>query len=289
MIFKDSELIIQDNKIYHLNLSPDQLTHNVITVGDPNRVQKVSNMFDEITFISEKREFIVHGGIYKSKDISVISTGIGTDNIDIVINEFDALANIDFTTRMRKNEHTSLNFIRIGTSGAIHPSICLGDFLVSVAATGLESLMQFYSHQPSDLESKLNEVASGIFENKIMPLSFQGSESLINSVPSKFKKGYTLTCPGFYGPQERNLLAKPRFKGFIEKFSAWHEENYLHFTNMEMETSGIYGMSSILGHKAISFNAILAERHSGKFHPNPMDLEEEIIQTVLDWISETLI
>lgn len=288
MIFKESELIIQNNKIYHINLTPSQLTGNIITVGDPQRVKKVSSYFDKINFTSEKREFIVHGGEYKGKEISVISTGIGTDNIDIVLNEYDALANIDFNTRQQKANHTSLNFIRIGTSGAIHPSLQLGDFLVSVAAVGIESLMHFYEHTPSVLEKHLNKIAGKIFNEKIKPLSFEGSNTLLESIPSFFKKGYTLTCPGFYAPQERNLLGKNTFPGFIEKFAAWEESGFLNFTNMEMETSGIYGLSKVLGHNAISLNAILAERHSGKFHPTPYQLEEEIINISLDWIAEKL-
>lgn len=288
MIFKESELIIQNDKIYHINLHPSQLTENIITVGDPQRVRKVSSYFDKINFTSEKREFIVHGGEYRGKDIIVISTGIGTDNIDIVMNEFDALANIDFQTRTPLEKHTTLNFIRVGTSGAIHPDLHLGDFLVSQAAVGLESLMHFYSHTPNALEAKLNAVASEILENKINPLSFEGSSFLISSIPDIFKKGYTLTCPGFYAPQERNLLGPQRFTGFIKKFADWTEEKYLNFTNMEMETSGIYGLSKVLGHNAISLNAILAERYSGRFHPAPLKLEEKIIQTTLEWIAEKM-
>lgn len=288
MKFESSELIISNGRIYHLDLAPDELTDIVITVGDPQRVEKVSKHFDHIEFKREKREFVTHGGVYKGKKISVISTGIGPDNIDIVLNELDALANIDFETRTKKENHRTLSLIRMGTSGSIDPSLKLGDTLVSAAAIGIDNLMYFYDYSPSDIETDLSNFAEKVFEGNFRPLSFEGSKELLHLVNPNVKKGITITCPGFYGPQGRQLLGKNKYPHLIEQLSEYQNPAYYPVTNLEMETSAIYGLSNVLGHKALSFSAILAERHSGQFHPDPKKLEEDLIADTLDWIAEKL-
>lgn len=288
MKFESSELIINEGRVYHINLAPEELTDIIITVGDPQRVEKVSKHFDRIDFRREKREFVTHGGTYKGKKLSVISTGIGPDNIDIVLNELDALANIDFPTRTKKGNHRSLTLIRIGTSGAIHPSLKFGDTLASVAAIGLDNLMHFYETTSSEIESRLNQFAEEVFNGNFRPLSFEGSGDLLDMVAPNVRKGITVTCPGFYGPQGRQLLGRNKYPDFIERLSTYNNPDYYPVTNLEMETSAIYGLSKILGHRAISFNAILAERYSGRFHPDPKKLEEDLISDTLSWIAEGL-
>jgi uridine phosphorylase len=271
---KASELILNpDGSIYHLNLLPEDIAHDVIFVGDPDRVQQVSRHFDRIDFKKHKREFITHTGWFKGKRITVMSTGIGTDNVDIVINELDALVNIDFTTRAVKEKLTSLNIIRIGTSGSIHPEINCDEILVSALAIGTDNLGSYYPSKKAD-----HPLLPGwSYLTKRYPFD-------LHNFPEAFKEGITLTCPGFYGPQGRVLRVNPVYTISIEDL---HRETWkgYSFTNLEMETSALYLLAEALGHKAISINAILANRLSGKFSHHPAKTVDELIVHTLEWIS----
>ena len=272
---KASELILNpDGSIYHLDLLPADIAHNVIFVGDPDRVQQVSQHFDKIDFKKQKREFITHTGWYKDHRITVMSTGNGTDNVDIVINELDALVNIDFKTRQVKERLTSLNIIRIGTSGSIHPDLDCDEILVSAFAVGTDNLGEYYASKKAN--------------HPLLPAwsYFSGRHSFdLKNFPTPIKEGITLTCPGFYGPQGRVLRISPAYTIPIDEL---HKEkwNGYSFTNLEMETAGMYLLADALGHKAISINAILANRLTGHFSHHPGKTVDDLIVHTLAWISQ---
>ena len=287
MEIADSELIINtDGSIYHLNLLPEDLASTVITVGDPDRVSSVTKHFDSIEVTKQKREFKTVTGVYKGKRITVISTGIGTDNIDIVFNELDALVNIDFNTRTIKDTHTSLDIIRIGTSGTVQNSIPIDSFLISEKAIGFDSLMHFY-----ESDHVLEKTISDAFvkqtnwaPDKSTPYVVSFDETL----GAKFKSdniisGFTATNVGFYGPQSRVLRLPISDKSLNDKLANFTYNNQA-ITNLEMETAGIYGMAKLLGHKAVSLNAILANRATGEFSNDPSGLVEDLITFTLDKI-----
>ena len=274
MLMNPAELILNpDGSIYHLNLLPEDIAPTVILVGDPGRVAKVSNFFNTIDVIKQKREFITHTGWYNNKRITVISTGIGTDNIDIVVNELDALVNIDLRTRLPKTELTSLNLIRIGTSGSIHPDAHVDDIVVSGLAVGTDAIGMYYEHQHYD--HRLLPVWS--YLTRRYPFDLE-------TFPQPYKEGITLTCPGFYGPQGRVLRAPVTYTVPIDDLHEI-EIDGLPFVNLEMESSAIYLFAEMLGHKAISFNDILAQRLEGKFSGTSAKSIEVLIQAVLDWIT----
>jgi len=283
-----SELILNpDGSIYHLNLLPHQLADTIITVGDPDRVESVSKYFDKIEVQVHKREFKTHTGILNGTRISVISTGIGTDNIDIVFNELDALKNIDFETRCVKKQLTSFEIIRIGTSGAIQPEIDIDSFLISEKAIGFDNLLHFYGNT-----SFCDEVFSEAFisatnwnPKKSKPYVVSADENLLKKFPSeKFIKGITATNVGFYGPQGRMLRLSLEDESINERIKNFRfQENAI--TNFEMETSGIYAMARLLGHRAVSLNAILANRANGTFSKNPEKTIDSLIKSTLEIIS----
>ncbi|MGN7989458.1 nucleoside phosphorylase [Pedobacter sp. 22226] len=286
MKISESDLIINpDGSIYHLNLLPGDIADTVITVGDPDRVGEVSKYFDQIEFKKGKREFITHTGYIGKKWVTVLSTGIGTDNIDIVFNELDALVNIDFETREVKKELTSLNIIRIGTSGAVQPDIPMGTILASTHGLGMDALMNYYLQQFSgDEQLILNDVKThfGHLKN-INPYLTAADESLLNTIGKDMAHGITITAPGFYAPQGRIVRAKnavPDFIGLINSFRS----NQHRITNLEMETAGIYALAKVLGHKALSVNAILASRVKFEFSNEPNKIVEQAIKTVLERI-----
>lgn len=272
---KASELILNpDGSIYHLDLLPEDVTQNVILVGDPDRVQQVSQHFNHIDLKKQKREFITHTGWYKDHRITVISTGIGTDNVDIVMNELDALVNIDFRGRTVKEKLTSLNIIRIGTSGSIHPELDSDALLVSTLAVGTDNLGEYYPSKKA--------------EHPLLPSWSYYAERHgfdLKNFPAPFKEGITLTCPGFYGPQGRVIRLTPSYTIPIDDLHKVEWNGYS-FTNLEMETAAVYLLAALLGHKAISFNAILANRLSGQFSHNPGRTVDELIVHTLDWISQ---
>jgi uridine phosphorylase len=286
-----SELILnQDQSIYHLNLLPQDMADIIITVGDPDRVSMVSAYFDNIELVKQKREFLTHTGTYKSKRITVISSGIGTDNIDIVLNELDALANIDFKTRKVKEHLKSLHIIRIGTSGAVQADIPLGSLLISEKAIGLDALLHFYESEAMvDIEFSNAFIAHMKWDKHMShPYTIDASPKLLSIFNNdQFIKGVTLTNVGFYGPQARTLRLKPSLELLHQKLKNFTFQEK-RITNLEMETSGIYGLSKLLGHQAISVNCILANRATSEFSKQPNKVVNKAIKITLDLIANSL-
>lgn len=273
---KSSELILNaDGSIYHLHLLPQDIAPTVILVGDQDRVPMVSKHFDKIDVQKQKREFITHTGWIGTKRISVMSTGIGTDNIDIVLNELDALVNIDFHNRKIKHELTSLNIIRVGTSGSIHPDIAVDEIVVSTMAIGVDNLGSYYHSEKANHP----QLPSWSYVTRRHDFNLEEFKAPHHS-------GITLTCPGFYGPQGRILRSATSYTIPIDDL---HKESIegLYFTNLEMESSAIYLLADALGHKAISFNTILANRLEGTFTLNPRQAVSNLIENVLAWIDRT--
>lgn len=277
-----SELILnKDGSVYHLNLLPKHVDDIVITVGDPGRVHKVSKHFDKIEFEMNKREFISHVGYYKGVKMLVMSTGMGTDNVEILMNELDALVNIDLKTRKPKEETRPLKIIRIGTSGALQPDLPLGTHLVSGYGVGLDSLMCYYPLQQTEFEDEISRSLQQHIDLPFAPYCVAGDQELIELVGEGMTKGNTITCPGFYAPQGRNLrggLAKP---DMLEKLAIFHDHDFW-ITNFEMETAGYYAMGRILGHQTLSTNAIVANRFQGTFAKDSNKVIDELIERVLD-------
>lgn len=284
----ESELILNpDGSIYHLNLKPGQIAHDIITVGDPGRVDKVAKHFDRIDIQVTKREFKTVTGWIGSKRLTVISTGIGTDNIDIVLTELDALVNIDFSTRIKKENHTALRFYRIGTSGSLYEALDVNSILISSMAIGIDGLMHFYNLENSNDEIQLNETALQALSNlpNVIPYSTTASPKLVDKFASLGMKGITITATGFYGPQGRSVIASPKSSTFLDDLGKV-SLNELPVTNFEMETAGIYGMSKILGHEAISINAIIANRIHQSFSDKPKEVVAQLIKDVLNLICD---
>ena len=283
---QESELILNpDGSVYHLNLLPHQIAETIILVGDQKRVPIVSRYFDSVEHIKRTREFLTHTGQLNGQYVSVISTGIGTDNIDIVLNELDALVNIDLEKRQIKKDITQLNFIRIGTSGAIQKDIPIDCFLISEFGLGLDALMHFYKFKTTKEEKNLLENITSYLEEKNVakPYLTKVNKELFDKFSVGFGKGITATAPGFYAPQGRQIRIKPQHKNLIKTLSNF-KSNENRITNLEMETAGIYGLSKALGHKAISFNAILANRVTGAFSSHPKRTIKRLIETVLEKI-----
>ncbi|MFA4868785.1 MAG: nucleoside phosphorylase [Pedobacter sp.] len=279
-----SDLIINpDGSIYHLNLLPEELAETVITVGDPDRVTEVSKHFDKIELKKGKREFITHTGFLGKRRITVISTGIGTDNIDIVFNELDALVNVDFQSRMVKEKLTSLNIIRIGTSGAIQPDVPMGTILASSFGVGLDALMNYYIHELSGDEHSFLDAFKTHFAHfrGITPYVTAADAGLLQSIGSQMEQGVTVTTPGFYAPQGRQVRAKNAVPDLITQLNTFRHQQ-VRITNLEMETAGIYALAKVLGHKALSVNAILASRVNFEFSKNPQQVVDKAIGMVLD-------
>lgn len=283
-----SELILNsDNSVYHLNLLPHELAGTVINVGDPDRVALVSGFFSSIEVKKQKREFITHTGIYKGKRITVLSTGIGTDNIDIVYNELDALVNIDLEKREIKEHLSSLNLIRIGTSGSLQQEIPVDGFVFSEFGLGLDGLLNFYK-LPNDAEESAIVAA---FRNHyptrgVLPQSYLArcSSKLEHVISEGMHKGITASCSGFYAPQGRVLRYELAIPDFIEKLHSFHFDRH-RVTNFEMETGAMYGLAKILGHHCCSVNAIVANRITNEHTHRAEETMLTLIETVLDRIA----
>ncbi|WP_308419977.1 nucleoside phosphorylase [Phaeocystidibacter marisrubri] len=277
-----SELILNsDGSVYHLNLLPEDISTTIITVGDPHRVGEVSKHFDAIELVRENREFVTHTGTYKGKRITVISTGIGTDNVDIVLNELDALVNIDLNARMPKSELTSLDFVRIGTSGALQSDIPLGTWLLSSSAFGYDDLLHFYSELNTSQEAA--EDLQKYIGRLPLPYRAAASTSLSEVFPeTDYKRGHTLTMPGFYAPQGRALRIGNPTADIFHKFAEFELEDGSRLTNLEMETAGLYGLAELLGHRAVSISVLLANRMNGEFHDDPKGAMENLILHTLN-------
>ena len=280
MSIKNSELILNsDGSIYHLHLKPSDISDTIIFVGDQDRVGKVTKHFETIEFETQSREFKTQTGTYKGKRLSVISTGIGSDNIDIVLNELDALVNIDFKTREIKTNKTSLSIVRIGTSGALQPEIAVDSFVLSSYGMDINGMLQSY-----DIESIKNDMIEQAFvkhtkwsPKKPYPVIVTNSKKLETILSSnQTLKALTATCGGFYGPQGRVLRLKLQDENLNHKMDSFNFKG-LKVANFEMETSAIYGLSKLLGHEACSMNAILANRALGTFSKNPQETIDKLI------------
>jgi uridine phosphorylase len=284
--FSPTDLIINpDGSTYHLHIRPDQLPYRIIMVGDPERVPFVSKYFDKIDFKIHKREFVSHIGQFRNQSIGVISSGIGADNVEIVMNELDALANIDFKTRFAKDQKISLELIRIGTSGSIQEDIPVDSFLVSKAAIGFDNLAQFYGFESTNMLA--NDALSLWCQqiNYTLPVyGAKASEKLIKQFSSISQHGYTLTAPGFYAPQGRTVRMKSLLPDFLKDVSKTKFESEI-ITNIEMETAAYYAFSASLGHEMISLNAILANRLTHEFSKNPEGQIKQLIELTLDLIA----
>jgi uridine phosphorylase len=281
----ESELILNDDgSVYHLHLLPDDIAETVIFVGDPERVPHVSQHFDTVEVKKQKREFITHTGRIGNKHFSVISTGIGTDNIDIVMNELDALVNIDLKTREVKSQLTSLRIIRIGTSGALHTDIPVDSVIISSHGLGLDALMQYYTGtDDAETEALLDAIDDQLDLLFVNPYLCKADESLLKHFCSKYAAGITATCCGFYAPQGRMLRTAAQYPNLIERLQSVNINNQ-RITNFEMETAGIYALAAMMGHKALSVNTILANRASQQFSSNPSKTVERVITEVLEML-----
>ena len=277
---EESELIINNRgAIYHINLRPEELASTIITVGDPNRVGEISKYFDKVEVKQEHREFVAHTGYVGKKRLTVISTGIGPDNIDIVLNELDALANIDFQTRTIKPQHTQLTFIRLGTSGALQEEITVDSFVAGTHSIGLDNLLHYYRFENNEEEKQLYDFFMNHtkLDGAIVPYVATASASLLKHFVDGFHHGITVTCPGFYGPQGRVLRMRLANPELIDQLTTFRFGNR-YISNFEMETSAIYGMSKILGHQCLSLNAIVANRISKQFSTDGAKAVESLIK-----------
>ncbi len=281
---KESELIINpDGSIYHLNLRPDQLAENIILVGDPGRVPVVSNHFSTLEHTSQNREIVAHTGIFNGKRISVLSTGMGTDNIDIVINEIDALVNIDFKNRTVKKSLKSLNIIRLGTSGAIQPDIPVNTIAASTHGVGLDGLLKFYK-SADVIDQKLTDAfieQTGWHNDLPYPYIVAGSEELLKKLAHGFLQGITATAPGFYGPQGRILRIPLNHPDLMERIKNFDHRGQK-VLNFEMETSALFGLGKMLGHKTLTMCAVIANRANGEYTRDYKPVMNKLIETVLE-------
>ena len=288
MSIKESELILNpDGSIYHLNLKPQNISNTIILVGDQDRVEKVTSHFDSIEFETQKREFKTQTGFYKGKRITVISTGIGSDNIDIVLNELDALVNIDFKTRQIKDKLTSLDIIRIGTSGALQDHIPVDSFIVSTHGLDINGMLHSYkidAIRNTDIEEAFVQQTNW-HPNKAYPIVIKGSLKLEKTFESdKVHKGLTATAGGFYGPQGRVLRLAIQDEELNSKMDNFNF-NGVKIANFEMETSAIFGLAKLMGHEAISLNAVIANRVLGAFSKNPGTVIKNLIIYTLNKIT----
>lgn len=286
---KSSELILNpDGSVYHLNLKPENIASDIIFVGDQNRVSKITKHFDTVEFSTQKREFKTETGTYKGKRLTVMSTGIGPDNIDIVMNELDALVNIDLNTRMIKPELTSLNIVRIGTSGSLQSDIPVDSFVMSEYGLGLDNMLRSYiidSISETAIEDAF--IAHTDWDmRKGKPYVIKGSEKLAQKIEStEIHKGFTGTAGGFYGPQGRVLRLPIQDEALNAKMDSFNY-NGTRMTNLEMETGAIYGLSRLLGHEALSLNAIIANRADGTFSEDPYKAVDALILYTLNKLAE---
>lgn len=288
-MIKDSELILNPNgSVYHLNLKPENIAHDIIFVGDQNRVEKITKHFDSIEFSTQKREFKTQTGIYKGKRMSVMSTGIGPDNIDIVMNELDALVNVDFNTRTVKDKLTSLNIVRIGTSGSLQTDIPCDSFVMSQYGLGLDNMLRSYLidniSEPEIEEAFITQTNWDMRKGR--PYVIAGSKTLEKKLESnKIFKGFTGTAGGFYGPQGRVIrlgIQDPHLNNKMDNFNFKGTK----MTNLEMETGAIYGLGKLLGHECLSMNAIIANRATGNFSEDPYKAVDALIEYTLNKLAE---
>lgn len=285
--FKESELILNpDGSLYHISLHPEQLASKVILVGDPQRVPLISALFDTIDHKGENREIVTHTGTFNNTRISVLSTGMGPDNIDIVMNELDAVVNIDLNTRQAKNEHTPLEIIRLGTSGSLQPDVEVDSHCLATHGLGMDGLLHFYKNT----EVNDQELANAFIEQTDWPEEFarpyivKGSNELASKIGEAMNHGITITAPGFYGPQGRSLRLNAAYPDLNDRISAFRHGSH-RINNFEMETSALYAMGSMLGHKTLTVCTILANRTTQTYSRDPKKSIKRLIEVVLERFS----
>jgi len=280
----ESELIINtDGTIYHLNLKPKDISDNIIAVGDPGRVYRVSKYFDSLDFEMNKREFITHTGTFKGKRLTVISTGMGTDNIEILMTELDALVNIDFKTREVKKRKKKLNIIKIGTSGSIQPDIKIGTHLVSEYAIGLDNLFTYYDFPQDEKGKNISYELKKTLQLPFEPYCTQCSEKLLEKIAFDLLRGNTLSAPGFYAPQGRIVRIDSKVPNLLNDLIYFHIRDFW-LTNFEMEASAYYGFGRMMGHEVLCLNAIIANRIKNTFSKDYNKIIDSLIEIVLERI-----
>ena len=269
--------------IYHLNLFPEDIADNIILVGDPGRVSMISQHFDTIDIKKSNRELYTHTGTKNGKRISAISTGMGPDNVEIVMNELDALVNIDLNTKEVNPEHHSLNLVRIGTSGSLDVNSCPGTIIASQYGIGLDGLLQFYNHQGVDNEDVIDAFVkhTGWGEKLPYPYCVKGSDDLLQRIAFDMKKGVTLTAPGFFAPQGRAVRGPLKFPEMNAKIESFDYQG-LRCTSMEMECAALYGLSGVLGHNALTCCVLIANRVTGEFLDDYHDLMNDLVANVVE-------
>ncbi len=284
-----SELILnEDGSIYHLHLSPENVADDIILVGDPGRVEKLSSLFDTVDFRINNREFVTHTGTYKGKRISAISTGIGTDNIDIVVNELDALMNIDLARREIKKERRSLRLVRIGTTGGLQEELGVGSFVLSRVAGGFDGLIHYYRDGYRVTDAGIEKAFvnhTNWYDKRPVPYFVWSDDRLFRQLDEGVFSGITLSSPGFYGPQGRTLrlpVIDPELNEKIRRFSY----QGLRVANFEMESSALFGLAALLGHKAVSICAVIANRVTGEFIRDHDPVIEKLLRYTLDQLTE---
>lgn len=288
-IIAETELILNPNgSVYHLQLLPEKVCENIILVGDPGRVETVSGFFDRVEWKVQNREFVSHGGTYRGERVLAISSGIGTDNIDILLNELDAAVNIDLKTRMVKEKHTSLRIVRLGTSGALQEDIPVNSFVLSEYALGFDGLLNFYADLPSINEDKLSHAfiqQSNWSPQLPFPYAVKGSEHLINRLGEGCFTGITATASGFYAPQGRRLRLDPWVVDFNRQLTDFNFMNR-RITNFEMETSALYGLSKLLGHETCTICVIIANRISKQYSSSYSHYMNTLIELTLERLTK---
>lgn len=288
----NSELVLNpDGSIYHCNIKPDELADTIILVGDPGRVPKVSQYFDSVEVTSQKREIVTHTGTLNGKRLTVISTGMGTDNIDIVLNELDALANIDLVNKKIKSTPTRLTFVRLGTSGSLQSDIPVDTMVASSKGLGFDGLMSFYANTENFYTNEIAEAFTSQTnwnKKRAAPYVVDGSQELLDLMceNSAVRAGITATAIGFYGPQGRILRLNLDDEKMNEKLNRFEYKNH-RITNFEMETSAIYGLSQLMDHRALSLNTIVANRYAGTFSKDPYSSIDKMIQYALEKLTSS--
>jgi uridine phosphorylase len=279
-----SELIINDRgAVYHLNVRPEELADTIITVGDPERVAQVSKYFDRIEHVCAHREFITHTGYIGNKRLSVMSTGIGPDNIDIALNEVDALVNIDFETRLIKEQKKSVSVVRMGTCGSLQGEVGVDQMVAGTHGLGIDNLMHFYKLNNNEEEKSILtafEQHTQITSHHVQPYIASASAGLIKHFTEGYSHGITVTCPGFYGPQGRILRLPLSMPNLVDQMTSFRYGNH-HIANFEMETSAIYGMCNVLGHQCLSINVIVANRVKKEYSKDMAKAVDHMIQKSL--------
>ena len=279
-ISKTDLIIHEDGSAFHIGLKSNQVPEKIIAVGDPSRVAMASQYFDSIEFKVSKREFVSHGGTYKDKKILCISTGIGTDNVEIVLTELDALINVDLETRTPKQKKSVLQIVRVGTSGSMQKDIPVGSEVASVYGIGFDNLMSFYKLNPSEFEKSIAEdirIHVGLF---FSPYVSKGSEKLLQQIAFDMITGNTVTCPGFYAPQGRIVRKEIAYPNLINDLSEFNSRNF-RLTNFEMETAAYYALGNLLGHQTLSVSAILVNRIVNEVANDSNELMDALIKKVL--------